>query len=81
MRTNGISDFSSRCLEATKINSWFTKTYKKFRTRLADHLETTFEDMIVKRSSGTFYKDFTLTHECKREYASVYGYDDTDFVA
>lgn len=62
-------------------NNGFAKTYKKFRTRLADHLETTFEDMIVKRSSGTFYKDFTLTHECKREYASVYGYDDTDFVA
>lgn len=62
-------------------NNGFAKTYKEFRTRLADHLATTFEDMIVKRSSGTFYKDFTLTHECKREYASVYGYDDTDFLA
>lgn len=62
-------------------NNGFAKTYKEFRTRLADHLATAFEDMVVKRSSGTFYKDFTLTHECKNEYASVYGFEDTDFVA
>lgn len=62
-------------------NNGFAKTYKEFRTRLADHLATAFEDMVVKRSSGTFYKDFTLTHECKNEYASVYGFEDTDFLA
>lgn len=62
-------------------NNGFAKTYKEFRTRLADHLATRFEDMIVKRNSGTFYKDFTLTQECKKEYASVYGYDDDDFLA
>ena len=62
-------------------NNGFAKTYKEFRIRLADHLGTTFEDMIVKRSSGTFYKDFTLTQECKKEYASAYGYDDIDFLA
>lgn len=62
-------------------NNGFAKTYKEFRTRLADHLTTAFEDMVVKRSSGTFYKDFTLTHECKNEYASVYGYEDTGFLA
>ncbi len=62
-------------------NNGFAKTYKEFRTRLADHLGTSFEDMIVKRSSGTFYKDFTLTQESKKEYASVYGYDDTEFLA
>ncbi len=61
-------------------NSGFSKTYKEFRTRHAEHLETIFEDMVVKRSSRTFYKDFTLTRECKKEYASVYGYDDTDFL-
>ena len=62
-------------------NNGFAKTYKEFRTKLADHLGITFEDMIVKRSSGTFYKDFTLTQECKKEYASAYGYDDIDFLA
>ena len=62
-------------------NNGFAKTYKEFRIRLADHLGTSFEDMIVKRSSGTFYKDFTLTQECKKEYASAYGYDDIDFPA
>lgn len=62
-------------------NNGFAKTYKEFRIRLADHLSTSFEDMIVKRSSGIFYKDFALTQECRKEYASAYGYDDIDFLA
>jgi phage/plasmid-associated DNA primase len=61
-------------------NNGFAKTYKEFRTKLADYLVTTFENMIVKRNSGTFYKEYTLTTECKKEYQQVYGYDSTDFL-
>ena len=62
-------------------NNGYAKSYREFRVRLADYLGTTFEDMIVKRSSGTFYKEYTLTQECKKEYASAYGFDDIDFLA
>lgn len=62
-------------------NNGFAKTYKEFRTKLADYLSTSFEDMIVKRNSGTFYKEYTLTTECKKEYQQAYGYDSTDFLA
>jgi P4 family phage/plasmid primase-like protien len=61
-------------------NNGFAKTYKEFRTKLADYLVTTFDDMIVKRNSGTFYKEYTLTTECKKEYQQAYGYDSTDFL-
>jgi P4 family phage/plasmid primase-like protien len=61
-------------------NNGFAKTYKEFRTKLADYLVTTFENMIVKRNSGTFYKEYTLTTECKKEYQQAYGYDSTDFL-
>ena len=56
-------------------NNGYAKTAREFREELADHLGTTFADMSVKRSNGTFYRDLTLTTETKREYASVYGYD------
>jgi P4 family phage/plasmid primase-like protien len=61
-------------------NNGFAKTYKEFRTKLAEHLGAAFEDMIVKRNSGTFYKAYTLTAECKKEYSGVYGYDETEFL-
>lgn len=35
----------------------FAKTYKEFCTKLAEHLATVFEDMVVKRSNGTFYRN------------------------
>lgn len=62
-------------------NNGFAKTYKKFWTKLADYLSTTFKDMIVKRNIGTFYKEYTLTTECKKEYQQAYGYDSTEFLA
>ena len=31
--------------------------------------------MSVKRNTGTFYRNLTLTLEAKQEYAQVYGYD------
>ena len=62
-------------------NNGYAKTYKEFREKLAEHLTTTFEDMIVKRSSGTFYKAYTLTDEAKQEYRSAYGYEETNFLS
>lgn len=62
-------------------NNGFAKTYKEFRTKLADYLDSSFENMVVKRNSGTFYKDYTLTTECKKEYQNAYGYDSIDFLA
>lgn len=62
-------------------NNGFAKTYKEFRETLALHLDSTFEDMVVKRSNGTFYKVYTLTPECKKDYQAAYGYEDIDFLA
>lgn len=57
-------------------NNGFSKTYREFREILAEHLGTTFPEMVVKRNSGSYYKDYTLTLETKKSYAQVYGYDD-----
>jgi len=62
-------------------NNGYAKNYKEFRTILAEHLSTDFERMIVKRNSGTFYRNYTLTQGCKQDYASAYGFDSTDFLA
>ena len=56
-------------------NNGYAKTAREFREELADHLGTTFSDMSVKRNTGTFYRNLTLTLEAKQEYAQVYGYD------
>ena len=56
-------------------NNGYARNYKDFREQLADYLDTTFPDMIVKRHSGTFYRNYTLTPEAKNQYATVYGID------
>ena len=57
-------------------NNGYAKTYKEFRDQLADYLGTTFYEMIAKRHTGTFYRNYTLTTDTKKQYAQVYGYDD-----
>ena len=57
-------------------NNGYAKTYRDFREQLAEHLGTTFYEMIAKRHAGTFYRDYTLTADTKQQYSQVYGYDD-----
>ena len=61
-------------------NNGYAKNAREFRDELAAHLNTTFTDMSVKRSNGTFYRKYTLTLEVKQEYSQVYGYDSTEFL-
>jgi len=62
-------------------NNGYAKTAGEFRKALADHLDTTFEEMSVKRNNGTYYRNYTLTLETKEQYAQVYGYDGTEFLS
>jgi P4 family phage/plasmid primase-like protien len=57
-------------------NNGYAKSYREFREQLADHLGTTFNEMIVKRNTGTFYRNFTLTTDAKQQYSQAYGYED-----
>ena len=56
-------------------NHGFAKTSKEFRDQLAAHLGTACTEMIVRRNQGSFYKDYTLTPEAKKQYEREYGYD------
>lgn len=56
-------------------NNGYAKTAREFREELAEHLGTTFAEMTVKRNSGTYYRNLTLTQETKQDYAQVYGID------
>lgn len=56
-------------------NNGYAKTAREFRNELAEHLGTTFTDMSVKRNTGTFYRNLTLTAEAKREFSQAYGFD------
>ena len=62
-------------------NNGYAKTYREFRETLAAHLGTTFNDMTVKRNLGTFYCEYSLTLEAKQQYANIYGYDSTEYLA
>lgn len=62
-------------------NNGYAKTAREFRETLAAHLGTTFAEMTVRYGTGgNFYKDLTLTDIAKSEYASEYGYDETEFL-
>lgn len=62
-------------------NNGYAKTAGEFRKTLADHLNTTFAEMSIKRNNGTYYRNYTLTLEAKEQYAQVYGYDGIEFLA
>lgn len=62
-------------------NNGYAKTAGDFRKTLADHLNTTFADMSVKRNNGTYYRNYTLTLEAKEQYAQAYGYEGAEFLA
>lgn len=62
-------------------NNGYAKTAGDFRKTLADHLDTTFADMSVKRNNGTYYRNYTLTLEAKEQYAQAYGYEGAEFLA
>lgn len=57
-------------------NHNYAKTAKEFRISLADYLNTTVKDMIVRRNFGMTYRDYTLTEETRNVYRKAYGYDD-----
>ena len=62
-------------------NNGYAKTAGDFRKTLADHLDTTFADMSVKRNNGTYYRNYTLMPEAKEQYAQAYGYEGAEFLA
>ncbi len=62
-------------------NNGYAKTAGDFRKTLADHLDTTFADMSVKRNNGTYYRNYTLTPGAKEQYAQAYGYEGAEFLA
>ena len=62
-------------------NNGYAKTAGDFRKTLADHLNTTFANMTVKRNNGTYYRNYTLSIETKEQYAQAYGYDGAEFLA
>jgi P4 family phage/plasmid primase-like protien len=56
-------------------NGGFAKTAKEFRDTLCSHLGTTYEEMTKRSGGNTYYADYTLTLETKKQYGKVYGYD------
>ena len=63
-------------------NHGYYKTAREFRNTLAEHLNTSFADMTVRRGKGgTFYRSITLKDEVKEHYHKAYGYDGTEFLA
>ena len=63
-------------------NHGYFKTAREFRNTLAEHLNTSFADMTVRRGKGgTFYRSITLKDEVKAHYHKAYGYDDSEFLA
>ena len=49
-------------------NNGFSKPAREFREELAAHDGKTFYEMVTRRNGNTFYKDYTLTEDAKRDY-------------
>jgi P4 family phage/plasmid primase-like protien len=62
-------------------NNGYAKTAKEFREELSAYLGAAFADLTVVRNGYKYYKDYGLTLEAKELYASVYGYDEDEFLS
>lgn len=49
-------------------NNGFSKSAREFREELTTHENKTFQEMVTRRNGNTFYKNFTLTEDAKRDY-------------
>ena len=58
-------------------NKGFAKTAKEFRDDLSNYLGISHDELTKRIHGNTYYKDHTLTKECKELYRKVYGYDNT----
>ena len=58
-------------------NRGFAKTAKEFRDDLSNYLGISHDELTKRIHGNTYYKDHTLTKECKELYRKVYGYDNT----
>ena len=61
-------------------NNGYSRTAKEFREELAEHLGTTYGDITTRQKGNTYFRDYGITLEAKRQYSRDYGYDDTDFL-
>lgn len=61
-------------------NNGFAKTAKEFRDILAEHLGSSYPEIITRQKGNTYYKDHTLTLEAKQQFVREYGYDGTEFL-
>ena len=55
----------------------FSKTAKEFRDEICSILNGSFSDVTTKRNGYTYFTDYTLTLEAKKNYSGAYGYDST----
>lgn len=59
-------------------NHGYAKTAKEFREELSEILGKPYKDIKVRIHGVSYYKDFTLSLEAKRNYVKVYGFDSID---
>ena len=61
-------------------NNGYAKTAREFRNAIADHLGKEHTDLITHTRNGSFYLDYTLSHNAREHYSKAYGYDSSDFL-
>ena len=61
-------------------NNGYAKTAREFRNAIADHLGKEHTDLVTHTRNGSFYQDYTLSHDAREHYSKAYGYDSSDFL-
>ena len=62
-------------------NNGYAKTARDFREELSSHLNTDYQDLVVRRGRvGNFYSKYTLSNDAKTDYKETYGYDFEEFL-
>ena len=57
----------------------YHKTAREFREQLTEYLgESDFTDIITRRKGNTYFKDYGLSTDAKRDYTGIYGGDFLD---
>ena len=61
-------------------NGGYAVPFSGFKEELSRHVGVPYQDMIVRINGQSYFKDYTLTLETKKQYVKVYGYDTSSLV-
>ena len=62
-------------------NNGYAVPFNEFKEELSKYVGVPYQDMIVRINGQSYFKDYTLNLEAKKQYVKAYGYDTSSLIS